>query len=236
MALPTRADDINVAAWGKLIARINDEAPGWEGAHASLFLTEQVAATTRQMLDAMSEDVFVQWGLQPVRDEFALLESRLDAYRSALTDTAGPVTAQQVDFAEYVRLGLVTGQQKPPLPNLARGDAMTAATLYNQVLHAAVVDAQQNVAIYSITGGDEASRRAAQGWLTKTWHDLLDEAAPGEAPTLRDKAVAVVRDAAADVTNLLQQAGDLLPRLLKWVGIGAGALFVAYLLWRYSQR
>lgn len=238
-----RVDDINVAAWLKMLARINDEAPGYDGARASLTLTELIVETTEQTLAVLSQDVFIQRGLAPLRDELALLRSRIDSYGSALDDVAGategPALAKQVDTAELVRLALLTGYQSPPLPHLAMGDAALAATLYNQVIQAAAVDAEQNEALATIypdsLGFTDATRNKLREWLTGA-ETQLAESAPGEAPTIRDKVVRTLEDARENVQNLLAAATDILPRLLKWFGIGAGALLVAYLLWRFGKR
>lgn len=235
MALPTRADDINVAAWLKLLTRINDEAPGFEGANAALVLTEQVFASATTLLDSISADAYVQMGLAPVRDQMSLLGSRISSYRSALDAVAGPVTAKQVDDSERVRLALLTGWQPPPLPALPMGDAALAASLYNQVLHAAVLDAEQAARAGAVVPGPQATADKLREWLTQGAHQL-EESAPGEPRTARDKVVAAIEDALLDVDKLLKQAGEILWTLLKWTGIGLAAFLAAMLLLQYRKR
>jgi hypothetical protein len=230
-----RVDDINVQAWMSMLGRINDEAPGFEGARATLTLTQMVVTTTDDVLGKLSPDVFILRGLQPVRIELDGLRSRIESYETALDDVEGPITAKQVDTSEQVRQALITGQQPTPYPPLAMGDARLAATLYNQTIQAAAVDAEQDAVLFAAVGGTTGTRDKLREWLTGAVTQL-EEHAPGELPTLRDKVVTTLEDAATDVARLLQTAGDILPRLLKWLGIGAGAALLAYLLWRLNRK
>lgn len=238
-----RVADINVSAWLKLLEQVYAASPGWEGANAIDVLTEQVVATTTSMLDAISSEVFIQRSLAAVRDELALLNSRMDSYRSWLdanaaapTDSAGIIA--RFDGAGRIRGALLYGQQPPPLPPLAMGDSLLAATLYNQVLHAAVLDAEQSADaehVASLTPYTRGTGQTVREWLIGAAREL-EQAAPGETPTLRDNVVRAVEDAANKVADLIKDPFDFLKVLLRWAAAGLGAALLVYLLWRSRQR
>jgi hypothetical protein len=191
------AERFNPVAFRDWLRSIYEAGPGLEGAVAITAVVNDVFGKTVQLDQDLSADVFLQRSLQTWRDEVKAMGERL---------------------GDYVEL-LQSGDFEPVAEAILRnnGDGQRVAELSNQILEAVGMDESL---------GDEPAAK----WLREAMSfslSQLEEAGPGEDPTVRDKMTEAL-GAGWDNTKRVVLAGaggafwQLGASTLVPIGIGVG--------------
>jgi hypothetical protein len=227
--------EINTDAWMRLLADIARAGGG--GCYGTLAMAGMLRAlvvNTRATLDGLPSIPSVQSAVNPVRSELALLESRSESYVTRLSEVSSPPSdADRLD-CERIYFWLTTGvtpDEPPAIPVLRMGDARLGAQLWNQV--AAVAASEASIASEHPLPDAFTLLRETIGNAER---QLIDSAAPGETPTLRDAVVTTMQDAAADVSAFVQARTEDIARAARWLTAGAVALLLLYLVYRLRQK
>lgn len=224
--------------------------PSYEAIEAMLVFDKAIIDDAVEMFEGMSQDVYVERGLSQWKKDLSRHANQLDMMRrSGIKEArAGKFEHVERDFLRPFLDGIWGGwvaknyagepggrppQGDPVFPPSAAPETIDGKDVFVTSSYAADTASLWNQVYAAWSFDREIGAADRFGVIFNNAAAELERAAPGEDPTLRDKAVKVVRDAAEALNegalNLLEAVGSGGLAVARWVGIGIGV----YLLVRY---
>jgi hypothetical protein len=235
---------LNIGVWKRDLAEVYRSNTVGAGSVALLQLINLQLGQASTMIGALSDDAFVQRGIKDWRIAYnasnwrlgwmirklqSIAEDKLHATRAlSIWNYVGRPVLEGLYPADMMAEIDAAGMAYGIRPVNGRdwsdggksfGEAFAAATLWNQAA---------TVSDFDATLGTGWATNVVRSWLTETARQL-EQSAPGEAPTIADATVVVLRRLADAPGDILRAVG--ISPVMVAVTIG-GVLVVLYLLSR----
>lgn len=244
MAEPERIDpaayvDLQRSMWVANTAA--GTAPSYEAMYAALLLDAALVKDAREMWASMSPEVYIERGLRQWKRDLSRHLNQLDMLNKTGIKEAKAGKFDRVD-RDFVRpfLDGVWGEwvvanyaaepdgRPPPedavFPPTAGPELIDGKTLWKARAYAAESAMLWNQVAVAWSFDRELGANDRLGIIFTDVASQLEESAPGEDPTLRDKAVKFLRDTANALNdgalNLLESVGSGALAVGRVVGIG----------------
>jgi hypothetical protein len=232
---------IAVAAWRNLLQSVYNASKIGAGAIALVSLVDDLRFKAHAIRNAISDDQYIKRGLGTWDADYAGLSARIEGYIATLQRavvTPDPSVRNMVIYGEVAN-PILNGQFPAAflatLPVAARagivvdpktgdgrnfGDAIMAATLWNQAVYGRDTDAL--APFWAIS--------SLRGVITETLRQL-EISGPGDDPTATDAVVNALNAASTGAGNLLSAIGSS-----KVVLVVVGVTVLGVLLWAWRTR
>lgn len=220
--------------------------PSYEAIEAMLVFDQALVDDAVSMFESMSEEVYIERGLGQWKRDLSRHANQLDLMRRTAIKAARADKFTDVD-RDFVRpfLDGVWGewvaknyadepggrppQNDPVFPPSAGLVEQGGAMVWKTKAYAAESASLWNQAYVAWSFDREMGSADRLGIIFTDVASQLERAAPGEDPTVLDKAEKIVRDAgdalAEGASNLLETVGSGALEVARWVGIG-GAIYL----------
>lgn len=215
--------------------------PSYEAIEAMLVFDEALINDAVEMYEGMSQDVYVERGIGQWKRDLSRHANQLDLMRRTAIKQAklGKFTDVDRDFVRPFLDGVwgswvadnYAGEPdgRPPLddavfPPSAGPELVDGVRVWKTKAYAAESASLWNQVYVAWSFDREMGAADRFGVLFNNAAAQLEESAPGEDPTLRDKAVKALRDAGdafgQGALNLLEAVGSGVLEVGRYVGIG----------------